>query len=188
MDAFSYLSILLSIIIGLAITQVLQGYRAMLLARRRLRPFTPTIIWSVLILVLATQSWWSSFGLVQVRDWTFGVFALILLQTVLLYMMAALVLPDAGEGAIELRNHYRDHITAFFAIMLAMLATSLAKDLALQGHRVDPLDIAAHAIFASMAIIALRFRSDRAQLGVAIAATAFIGAYIVTLFSHLGGG
>jgi hypothetical protein len=35
MDAFSYLSVLLSIIIGLAITQVLQGYRGLLLARHR---------------------------------------------------------------------------------------------------------------------------------------------------------
>ena len=33
MDAFSYLSVLLSIILGLAIAQVLQGYRALLLAR-----------------------------------------------------------------------------------------------------------------------------------------------------------
>ena len=37
MDAFSYLSVLLSIILGLAIAQVLQGYRAILLARGRVR-------------------------------------------------------------------------------------------------------------------------------------------------------
>ena len=33
MDAFSYLSVLLSIILGLAITQVLQGFRGLMLAR-----------------------------------------------------------------------------------------------------------------------------------------------------------
>ena len=37
MDAFSYLSVLLSIILGLAITQILQGYRALLLARSHVR-------------------------------------------------------------------------------------------------------------------------------------------------------
>ena len=35
MNAFSYLSVLLSIILGLAITQVLQGYRSLLLAHGR---------------------------------------------------------------------------------------------------------------------------------------------------------
>lgn len=34
MDAFSYLSVLLSIILGLAIQQILQGYRALILRRR----------------------------------------------------------------------------------------------------------------------------------------------------------
>lgn len=187
MDAFAYLSVLLSIIIGLAITQVLQGYRAMLLARRRVIVFIPTLIWSVLILVLATQSWWSSFGLTDIRVWTFGIFGLILLQTVLLYMLAALVLPDPQDGTIDLATHYHEHVTPFFAIMLAMLAVSVAKDLSLQGRRADPLDLAGHAIFAAMAVAALRFRGSRAQLAVAIAATAFIAAYIVILFSHLAG-
>lgn len=187
MDAFSYLSVLLSIIIGLAITQVLQGYRAMLLARRRVKPFVPTLVWSVLIPVLATQSWWSSFGLAGIRVWTFGVFGLILLQTVLLYMLAALVLPDASEGTIDLATHYREHITAFFSIMLAMLAVSAAKDLTLQGHRADPVDLAGHAIFAGIALVALRYRSERAQLGVAMAAAIFIAAYTLILFSHLRG-
>jgi len=187
MDAFSYLSVLLSIIIGLAITQVLQGYRAMLLARRRVKLFAPTIVWSVLILVLATQAWWSSFGLTDVRVWTFGVFGLILLQTVLLYMLAAIVLPDAGEGTIDLATHYREHITAFFSIMLAMLAVSALKDLSLQGRGVDPIDLAGHGIFAAMALVALRCRGERAQLGVTITAAIFIAAYILILFSHLGG-
>ena len=39
MDAFSYLSVLLSIILGLGIQQVLQGYRALMLARGRVRFF-----------------------------------------------------------------------------------------------------------------------------------------------------
>lgn len=33
MDAFSYLSVLISIILGLAVTQVLQGFRGLMLAR-----------------------------------------------------------------------------------------------------------------------------------------------------------
>src|SRR5689334_9251738 len=63
MDAFSYLSVLLSIILGLAITQVLQGYRALLLARGRVRHSATVIIWSLLLLVIFAQAWWASFGL-----------------------------------------------------------------------------------------------------------------------------
>src|ERR1700744_3855413 len=88
MDAFSYLSVLLSIILGLAITQILMGYRGLLLARGRVSFYAPAIIWSVLLLVIAAQNWWSSFGLAYHRDWTFLQFSVVLLQMALLYMMA----------------------------------------------------------------------------------------------------
>ena len=63
MDSFSYLSVLLSIIIGLAITQVLQGLRVLMLARETARLYAPSLIWAFLLLLIATQMWWSSFGL-----------------------------------------------------------------------------------------------------------------------------
>jgi hypothetical protein len=188
-DAFSYLSVLLSIIIGLAITQVLQGYRAMLLARRRVRPFAPTLIWTGLILLIATQSWWSSFGMAHYQDWTFGIFSLILLQTILLYMMAAIVLPDAAPdgGEIDLAAHYQDHITPFFGIALALLVTSFVKDLAMDGLKTDPLDLGAHGVFAAATIVALRFRGQRTHLAVALFTAAFMIGYVALLFSHLRG-
>jgi hypothetical protein len=65
MDAFSYLSVLISIILGLAIAQVLQGYRALLLARGRVRVDPAALIWSGLILLFAAQAWWASFGLTE---------------------------------------------------------------------------------------------------------------------------
>jgi len=46
MDAFSYLSVLLSIVLGLALTQILQGYRAILLAKGRVRHSATVLIWS----------------------------------------------------------------------------------------------------------------------------------------------
>ncbi|HEU4696571.1 MAG TPA: hypothetical protein VFR92_06375, partial [Sphingomicrobium sp.] len=86
MDAFSYLSVLLSIIIGLAITQVLQGYRALLLAKARVRSDGTALLWSVSLLLFATQAWWASFGLREHREWSFLAFAIVLLQMILLYM------------------------------------------------------------------------------------------------------
>lgn len=107
MDAFSYLSVLLSIIIGLAITQVLQGYRALLLARGRVQGDGTALLWSALILLFATQAWWASFGLRDQAQWSFVGFAVVLLQMILLYMMAAVVLPDVGrDEAVDLADHF----------------------------------------------------------------------------------
>jgi hypothetical protein len=37
MDEFSYLSVLISVILGLAVTQILKGFREILLSRARIR-------------------------------------------------------------------------------------------------------------------------------------------------------
>ena len=186
MDALSYLSVLFSIIIGLTITQILQGYRALLLARRRVSLHGPTLFWSAILLLVASQVWWSSFGLTHVHGWTFLNFSMLMLQTILLYMMAGLVLPDMpAEASIDLEAHYERETTPFFLLFLAMLATSVTKDLLREGHLPDPENLAFHGAFALVAILALLVR--RRWLHAVIAPLGLIGllAYIGLLFARL---
>src|SRR5690242_19948942 len=145
MDAFSYLSVLLSIILGLAITQVLQGYRALLLARGRIHTHPAPLIWSGLVLLFAAQAWWASFDLNARTNWGFLDFAVILLQMGLLYMLAALVLPDVpAEQPVDLARHFERHRKAFFAFLIAMLASSIAKEAVLEHRLPSPLNLTFH--------------------------------------------
>ena len=115
MDEFSYLSVLLSVILGLAVTQILQGFRGLLLSRARIRIYWPVIVWAVLVLLVCVQNWWSMFGMRNRHDWTFQQFAMVLLQTILIYMMAGLVFPDLfGEEVVDLRENFYAHRGWFF--------------------------------------------------------------------------
>jgi hypothetical protein len=186
MDAFSYLSVLLSIILGLAIAQVLQGYRSLFLAKGRVQLHLPVLIWSGLVLLFAAQAWWASFGLRDRTDWTFVSFAVILLQMIMLYMLAALVLPDvAPEHQVDLSGHYERHHRAFFAFLIAMLATSVAKDVVLDDRLPKPINLAFHALLAATAVMGLVVRGYRAHLAIALFAVAGTLAYIALLFAHL---
>ena len=187
MDAFSYLSVLLSIILGLAITQVLQGYRALILARGRVRVAAAPLIWSGVILVGAVQAWWASFGLRDHEQWTFGTFAVILLQMIMVYMQSAIVLPDppTDQEPIDLADHFEAHRIAFFGFLLGTIAASLAKDLLLDGHLPEARNLLGQAVAAGLALIGLAFAGRRVQLGVAIGAALGLATYIVLLFAEL---
>jgi len=186
MDAFSYLSVLLSIILGLAITQVLQGYRLLLLSRGRLKLYAPPIIWSALLVIFATQSWWASFGLAGFHGWTFAIFSVILLQAMLLYMMTALVFPDMPAGkTIDLRAHYYREARPFFAIAIAMLCVSIGKDVMVSGKLPTPVNLAFHLFFAIVAAIAIVTRRPRFHEIAAPLMAAFVIVYIALLFSRL---
>lgn len=187
MDAFSYLSVLLSIILGLAITQVLQGFRALLLARARVRRFAPSLIWAGLVLLMATQSWWASFGLADHDRWTFAEFAVVLLQLVLLYMLAGLVLPDLPPGEpIDLAAHYWREARPFFALLLAILAVSLGKDMLIDGHLPAPANVAFHLLFGGLSVAGMTSRRSAVHHAIAVAAALMMTAYIAALFARLG--
>jgi hypothetical protein len=186
MDAFSYLSVLLSIILGLAIAQVLQGYRAILLARGRVRHSATVLIWSGLLLIFVAQAWWASFGLRDHTEWNFLTFLVILLQMGLLYMGTALVFPDIpSRGNVDLGDHFERHRGAFFGFLLAMLAASLLKSIALDGRLPATTDLLFHLTLGVIGVIGIFIRSARVQLAFACATAGLFIAYVTILFARL---
>ena len=118
-DTFAYLSVLLSIVLGLAIAEILQGYGALLRSRTKVRLYAPPLIWSVMMLMMATQFWWVSFGLAKREHWSFAAFCAVLLQTVMMYMGSSLILPKAQpDQEIDLRTHYYREARPFFTFGL----------------------------------------------------------------------
>jgi len=185
-DAFSYLSVLLSIILGLAITQILMGYRGLLLARGRVRIYAPALTWSALILVIAAQLWWASFGLSYHRNWTFLQFSAVLLQTILLYMMAGLVLPDIPPGEpVNLRDHYFRERRPFYGAFVLMLLVSVSKDWVLGGRLPSPENLVFHGVFATLSLLAFFIRRPRFHEIATPLGALVMAAYIALLFFRL---
>jgi hypothetical protein len=184
--AFDYLAVLISIILGLAITQVLKGYRGMSLARERVRIFWPTPVWSVAVLLIAVQSWWAMFGLRAVRAWTFGAFGVVLVQAAVVYMLAALVLPDFfGDEPVDLRVHYFKHRRLFFGALVLLVLVSLTKDLVIGGHLPGLFNVLFQGALAAGALLAML--TERVWFHWILAPAvliAFLG-YIALLFSRL---
>lgn len=187
MDAFSYLSVLLSVILGLAIQQVLQGCRALVLARARVRWYWPTLAWTAILLGVVAQHWWSSFGLSSHAGWTFAAFGAILVQTGLIYMMAALVLPDVPAGeAIDLQAHYFREAPAFFGVGAGAIAWSLVREWVLHGALPRGGNLAFHLAAFGLSIAAIRVRREWVHQLFAGVMAAMFAAYVVVLFGRLG--
>ena len=147
MDPFSYLAVLISIILGFGITQLLSAVGRLLQHRKRVLIYWPSIEWAGLLLVLHVQTWWAMFGLRTYQHWSFVAFLLVLLQPIILYLLAALVLPDVSlADAGDLRTNYYDHSRWFFGLSVALLVASLTRDRVLAGHLPGTLNLAAHIV------------------------------------------
>jgi hypothetical protein len=186
MDEFGYLAVILSIILGLSITQLLQGLSNVINARDRVRVYWPAIGWAVLLLVIDVQAWWSMFGYRGRHTWTFLQFAILLLETILLYLLAALALPNTfGDEIVDLRANYFRHARWFFGSFLAVLLVSLGKNVIMSGAIQGAFDLSFHIFWLVGAIVAAATRNDRFhKVFVCLAAVSFI-VYIAALFAEL---
>lgn len=188
MDAFGHLSVFFSIILGLAITQILQGAGALLHARGRVVPYAPALGWAFLLLVLSAQSWWAMFGLRHVRVWEFTAFAVVLSQLIVTYMLSRLVLPDVDAGddrPVDLRRHYFAQHRWFFALMCVLLAISALKERVLDGHWPFGMNLAFHLFFASACLAGAMSARPLLHAALLPIAGVGIGAYIIALFMQL---
>jgi hypothetical protein len=185
MDAFGYLSVLLSIILGLAITQLLQGVRGIALARGRVRLYWPSLALAGLLFVVFVQSWWAMFELRNHQGWTFPQFFVVIVHTVLLYLQSALVFPDFTPDELDLRTHYFAQSRLFFSVAVLGTLASVGKDLALAGTLPERGNLAFHLFFAAIAVGAAVTRKERFHKAVALMAMATFSLYVALLFTRL---
>lgn len=196
MDAFNYLSVLLSIILGLGITQVLTAGGRLVRGRAMVRPDWIPLVWAGILLVMYVQVWWAMFGLRARTAWDFVSFLVVLLQTVALYLTAALVLPESvpepppGDAAaaaapLELRAHYERHAPWFFGFLGLTVLMSVIKELVLEGRLPEPANLAFHLFLLLACGLGMVVRQRRVHEMLALVNGAAVALYIGALFSRL---
>ncbi len=185
MDEFGYLSVLIAIILGLAITQILLGYRGLLHAREHVRLYWPSLVWSGLVIIMAVQSWWAMFGLRSLTGWTFLQFSVVLMQTILVYMLSALVLPDFGSKAVDLRKTYFEHFRWFYSLLAGVLVVSLCKDLVIGGTLPHGLNLAFHLCFIVLSLAMAAIRNETWHKANTVFSAFLLLVYIAVLFARL---
>jgi hypothetical protein len=186
MGAFDYLSVLLSIVLGLSITQLLGGFAAMVRARERIDFYWPLPVQMGALFLLNVQVWWAMFDLRHMPRWSFAGFMIVLLQPVTLYLMTAFITPDlSGEGRFDLRAFYFRERRWFFAAVMGTLLVSLAKNFFVQPGPPDAIDMAGHAVFMTAALCGFFLNSDLAHKILAPVFLLMFSAYIATLFVAL---
>ena len=188
-EAFLYLAVLTSIIFGLAVQQVLLGYRDLILTRTKTRLFAPVLVWSALILLIVAQNWWESFGLAGRSDWNFVAFGMILLQALIIYMLAAVIFPRTeGSEPIDLKEHYFRERRAIYGIAIAYVVSSPLRALIVDGTILPAMDLLFHVIFLTVFVaLALVKRPIVHHLLVSAILLGFIG-YIALFPPVLVGG
>lgn len=123
MDRFSFVMVLLSIIVGLGITELLTNVAHQIQQRAKSKPYWIHSFLVTIIFVAFLQQWWEMWGLHAQEMWSFPVLLLMIGGPVCLYVISHLMFPDDIKG-IDFKEIYFDDARILY--MLAALAVILA--------------------------------------------------------------
>ena len=119
MEAFNYLTVMVSIVVGIGLTQLLAGIGNFVQIRRRVRFYWLHTGWVLLLIVLHLHMWWSLWVLRLVTEWTYGTFAYVLLGPALLVIASHVIIPELIGERIDVERHYYDTHRIFFSLLAA---------------------------------------------------------------------
>lgn len=117
MSSFEYVTVLISIILGLGITHILTGIADLIHKSERVTLYWPHIIWVLFVLLLHIQEWWLLYELKNYQPWRLPTFLFIMAYPVNLFLLARLLFPFALKGKlIDLKLFYYQNYRKIFLI------------------------------------------------------------------------
>ena len=114
MLAFGHLSVLVSIVVGLSVSQVLFGVGQLLRRRGSYEIDAQYLLCNAIILVVLVDSWWAVYSWRDASGWSYRMTWFVLLNPLLVTMAAQLLLPDWEEKPLDIHAmYYRNHRLIF---------------------------------------------------------------------------
>lgn len=126
MTTFEFVSVLMSIVVGLGIARILSDLASLAEFRANVKFDGITFVWTLNVLGYHLIYWWVVVNNWRTREtWSFAGFGALFLYGVALYFCAALVLPRATENELDLKDRF-DRIRApFFSLWLVVLLSEV---------------------------------------------------------------
>jgi hypothetical protein len=185
-DVFAYLSVLVSIIIGLGMAHLLAAMVRIIHDRSRIRIYWPSLVWATNLFLILTLTWWTDFSLSTHRQWNFAAFLTTLSLPAILYVVSGLVLPASHEGGNgDMRVVYFENRVWFQSLAASSIALSFLQTYLLDGHIDMNLDAGLKLVVLAIAMIPIFTKADWVQKVVALFSLAWVLSYIFLLFANL---
>lgn len=171
MDMFEYVFVLTSIIIGLALTHILQGVAGLVQHPGRDKVWWVHLVWVTMVFFTLVFWWWWQFRYVEIRIWTFPLYLFIISYSFIAYLGAALLFPKDLDGYDGFKDYFLTRRSWFFSI-IALWYLADILDTWLKGPEhfatLGLKYVATNTALAALAVGGIFIRDERYQGAIAL--------------------
>ena len=149
MDLFEYLVVMVSIVLGLSVTQVLRGLGKVVRNQSR---FPPIIIWAIVLFYIHIQVWWGLWDLSNITSWNMFSFYLLIAIPCSMFAAVELLLPLSSDANTDWEAHFFQVRNWFFGAVclfsiIAAMTTYFLNNVPLtHPYRIIQVTVTATAI------------------------------------------
>lgn len=137
MTPFEYVSVLISIVLGIGITQIVSGVADVIQNWRGTKLYLPHALWVLFVFFLHIQEWWLLYEMRLLSVWKLPVFLFTILYPVGLFVMARLLFPaQATAESVSFKDHYYANFPKFFVMALILISLSLLDNVLLNDYKI----------------------------------------------------
>jgi len=123
MSLFEFLIVLVSIIVGLGVTEILSGVAMQIRHRDTVKGYWVHSAGVTLIFIALIQNWWELWDRRDVAQWSFLGLVLMLIPPASLYLASHLIFPEPIAGS-NLRHYYYERLRPVWMLAILTAATS----------------------------------------------------------------
>jgi hypothetical protein len=121
MEIFEYVIVLTSIVIGLAVTHLMQGIAGLVQHPGKDKVWWVHLGWVAFWLLTSIFWWWWEFRLQQIHVWTFQLYLFVTIYAFTIYLICALLFPSNLEGYEGYRDYLLSRRRWIYGLMLFAL-------------------------------------------------------------------
>jgi hypothetical protein len=117
---FEYVAVLVSIIVGLALTQILRGVGRMATTKDGPRTYWVHLVWTLYFFLYITFFWWWEFQLDSL-EWNLALYFVVIIYATLLFFATLILQPGNVDGFSSYKEYYYSSRRWFFSLTIALL-------------------------------------------------------------------
>ena len=122
MSSFEFLSVLISVVVGLGFANILTGLGRILHRHREIRVSVAFVAWTLFLSLYMVIYWWTIvFGWQTWQNWNLLVFLFVLTYGVLLFLLSVILFPTDMPASWDPHSHFIDMRKWFFGIFIALI-------------------------------------------------------------------
>jgi len=157
LSPFEYVTVLISIILGLGIAQIVTGFADIIHQWKRINLYWPHVTWMVILFFLHIQEWWNIYDLRTYQAWRLPTFLFISLYPISLFILARLLFPifNQDEVTLDYKTFYFDNYRKFFFVFILTAILSGIENLVITERGLETI-LLQLLIIAVLSIISLK--------------------------------